>query len=73
MAQRRSRDLDSKYGAGMGDRQITDGFGKRGSAGGHGVLRGERTDQPAPLGVGEAHVDSVVSWIGHRRSSALAH
>jgi hypothetical protein len=73
VSQRGSRDLNPEYGAGVSDEQITDRFRKGGSAGGDGMLGCERADQCAPLGVREAHVDPVASWIGQGRSSALAH
>jgi len=73
VAQRRPRDLNPEHGACMSDHQVTDGFGKGGSAFGNGILGCERTDERAPLGVREAHVDPVAPWIGQRRSSALAH
>jgi hypothetical protein len=57
----------------MGDHQVPDSFGKCGSPGSDGVLSGERTDQGAPLGVGEAHIDTVISGIRHRGSATLAH
>lgn len=73
MAQRRPRDLNPEHGAGVSDHEVADGFGKGGSTCGDGILGCERTDQRAPLGVREVDVDPMVSWIGQRRSSALAH